>query len=55
MTDKEIREFFLDSEIYQSSIDALVDQLHELVSQGKVSDAKLIADQIREMKAGAHS
>ena len=52
MTDNEIREFFVDSEIYQSSIDPLVDQLHELVSQGKVSDAKIVADQIRDMRMG---
>jgi len=51
MTDKEIETFFYDSEIYQSSVDALVDQLHELVSQGKISDAKLVADRIRELQA----
>ena len=51
MTDKEIETFFYDSEIYQSSVDALVDQLHELVSQGNISDAKLVADRIRELQA----
>jgi protein-arginine kinase activator protein McsA len=52
MTDKEIQEFFTDSEIYQSSIDSLVDHLHDLVSQGKVSDAKVVADRIRELQVG---
>lgn len=52
MTDKEIREFFTDSEIYQTEINVLVDQLHELVSQGNVQDAKLVADRIRELEVG---
>lgn len=52
MTEKEVQECFMDLEIHQKTIDALVDHLHELISQGKVSDAKLVADRIRELQMG---
>jgi protein-arginine kinase activator protein McsA len=50
MTDKEIKECIDDSEIYQSTVDSLVDELHDLISVGNISDAKIIADQIRELR-----
>ena len=50
MTDKELKECIDDSEIYQSTVDSLVDELHDLISVGNISDAKIIADQIRELR-----
>jgi hypothetical protein len=52
MTEREIQDCFFDLEIHQKSIDALVDHLHELISEGKISDAKIVADRIREMQMG---
>ena len=52
MTEREIQDCFFDLEIHQKSIDALVDYLHELISEGKISDAKIVADRIREMQMG---
>jgi len=52
MTEEQIQDCFNDLQIQQKSIDALVDQLHELISLGKIGDAKLVADRIRELQMG---
>jgi hypothetical protein len=52
MTEQEIRDCFFDLEIHQKSIDSLIDHLHDLITQGKISDAKIVADQIRQIEMG---
>jgi protein-arginine kinase activator protein McsA len=52
MTDKEIQDYFYDSQIYQSTVDELVDKLHELISQGDFCKAQLVAETIRELQLG---
>ena len=51
MTDKEIKECIDDSEIYQSTVDSLIDQLHDLICQGNIGDAKVVADRIRKLQS----
>lgn len=51
MTDKEIKECIDDSEIYQSTVDSLIDQLHDLICQGNIGDAKVVADRIRQLQS----
>jgi protein-arginine kinase activator protein McsA len=51
MTDKEIKECIDDSEIYQTTVDSLIDQLHDLISQGNIGDAKVVADRIRQLQS----
>lgn len=42
-----------DSDILDLTVETLIDQLHSLASEGRLSEAKQIAQQIKELQKSA--